>query len=93
MPESPEASQKSVGFHDQIILQQHRKLVLLDRGTISGDSAIPGPPAAMLRGVIDASESLGTAGIVTVGETSEPIADGVRTALEEFSARGSSKSP
>ncbi|MDE8668145.1 UDP-N-acetylglucosamine 2-epimerase (non-hydrolyzing) [Pseudarthrobacter sp. H3Y2-7] len=81
------------GFHDYIKLQQSAKLVLSDSGTISEESAVLGFPAVTLRDFIERPESLDTAGIITVGVTSDSIADGVRIALEEFSASGPATSP
>jgi UDP-N-acetylglucosamine 2-epimerase len=81
------------GFHDYIKLQQSAKLVLSDSGTISEESAILGFPAVTLRDFIERPESMDSGGIITVGVSADSIADGVRIALDEFSASGPATSP
>lgn len=81
------------GFHDYVALQQGAKLVLSDSGTISEESAILGFPAVTLRDFIERPESMDTAGIITVGVSADAIADGVRIALDEFSASGPASAP
>lgn len=81
------------GFHDYIKLQESARLVLSDSGTISEESAILGFPAVTLRDFIERPESMDAAGIITVGVSSDSIADGVRMALDDFVGRGPSTAP
>ncbi|RDV09358.1 UDP-N-acetylglucosamine 2-epimerase (non-hydrolyzing) [Arthrobacter sp. RT-1] len=81
------------GFHDYVKLQESARLVLSDSGTISEESAILGFPAVTLRDFIERPESMDTAGIITVGVSSDSIADGVRIALDDFVDRGPSTVP
>ena len=74
------------GFFDYVRLQMQAVCVLSDSGTISEESAMLGFPAVTLRDAIERPESVDSGGIVLTGVEKDAVLDGVRFAIEEWTA-------